>query len=64
MKTATDLTVGVAGFATASALDGYNALITASGAAIYLVCKGLVLVIREYRRKQYYRIQRPKIKAE
>ncbi len=51
MKTATDLTVGVVGYATAEALNGYTGLITALGASVYLICKGIVLVIREYRRR-------------
>lgn len=53
MKTGIDLGIATVGIVagTASGHD-WPGIFTAASAGIYLICKGIVLVIREYRKKQ------------
>jgi hypothetical protein len=47
-----DMGIAAVGTAAGAAVSDYTALVTAGAAAFYLACKGVVLVIREIRKKQ------------
>lgn len=44
---AMDLIIGAVGVAAGSTVSEWTALATAASAGVYLVCKGIVLIIRE-----------------
>lgn len=47
-----DMGIAAVGVAAGSTINDYAALVTAACAGFYLACKGVVLVIREYRKKK------------